>query len=200
MALFVPSILNAMGYSGIHSQLLSVPPYVWAALVCITVTLCSDRVHRRGIFIVSVMPVTLLGFILLLVDNMPLGVRYLALFFCLTGAFTASPMFVAWSVENSAGHMTRAIVAGTVVGFGNIGGLVAAWTYMLGDAPRYIRGHALNAAFSVLCTIIVALAMLHLHRVNKLKKLGAYNHRIEGKSEEEIRDLGHDHPEYLFTL
>lgn len=189
-----------MGYSGIHSQLLSVPPYVWAATVCITVTLLSDRVRKRGIFIIGVMPVTAVGFILLLIDGMPLAVRYLALFFCLTGAFTASPMFVAWSVENSAGHTTRAIVAGMVVGFGNTGGLVAAWTYMLSDAPRYVRGHSINVSFASLCVVIVALAMFNLHYKNKLKRSGALDHALAEKTEEEIQDLGHEHPEYLFTL
>lgn len=200
MALFVPSILNAMGYSGIHSQLLSVPPYVWAATVCISASLLSDRFRRRGIFILAVMPITLLGFILLLIANLPLAIRYLALFFCLTGAFTASPMFVAWSIENSAGHTTRAIVAGTVVGFGNIGGLLAAWTYLSADAPRYVRGHSLNAGFSALCILIVAAAMGNLYRENKIKKRGGRDYRVAGKGSEEVRDLGHEHPEFFFTL
>src|SRR6266536_1305243 len=49
MALFVPSLLRAMGYSPIRSQLMSVPPYAWATTVCITVTFLSDRTRSRGL-------------------------------------------------------------------------------------------------------------------------------------------------------
>ncbi|KAK5044619.1 hypothetical protein LTR84_010633 [Exophiala bonariae] len=199
MALFVPSLLTAMGYSGIHSQLLSVPPYAWAACVCVCVTLLSDKTRRRGVWILLVMPCTAVGFIILLTVK-TVGVRYFALFLCLTGAFTASPMFVAWVVDNSAGHTTRAIVAGTVVGFGNIGGILATWTYTLPDAPRYIRGHALNLGFACLCLIIVAAAILNLKRENDIKARGGRDERVHGLSEEEVADLGHLHPEFKFTL
>jgi hypothetical protein len=199
MALFMPSILNAMGYSGIHSQLLSVPPYFWAAIVCVTVSTLSSRTQKRGVWIVGLMPITATGFILLLVSTRT-AVRYLAIFLCLTGAFTVSPMFVAWCMDNTAGHMTRAIAAGAVVGFGNIGGLIAAWAYVLPDAPRYVKGHALNLGFSAFCVVVVCAAMWNLHRENRLKAAGRQDGRVAGKSPEEIQDLGHTHPEFYFTL
>lgn len=199
MALFIPSILTAMGYSGIDSQLLSVPPYAWATIVCVSVTVMSDRTRRRGVWILGVMPLTALGFIILLIPT-HVGVHYFSLFLCLTGAFTASPMLVAWCVDNNAGHMTRAIAAGTVVSFGNIGGLIAAWTYMLPDGPEYVKGHALNLGFAGLCLTIVGAAVINLHRENKLKLSGARDYLVEGKTEEEVQDLGHTHPEFYFTL
>lgn len=199
MALFVPSLLNAMGYSGIHSQLLSVPPYAWSAIVCVTVTILSDRTRRRGMWILVVMPFTAIGFaILLSVDT--IGVRYFALFFCLMGAFTASPMFLAWTVDNSAGHTTRAIAAATVVGFGSIGGILATWTYLLADAPRYITGHALNLSFACLCILLVVAAIINLKRENSIKAKGGRDARVHGLTEEEVADLGHLHPEFKFTL
>ncbi|KAL3440817.1 major facilitator superfamily domain-containing protein [Aspergillus insuetus] len=199
MALFMPSILNALGYSGIHSQLLSVPPYCWAALVCVTVTTLSGRSQKRGIWITGLMPITATGFILLLTRTHT-AVRYFALFLCLTGAFTVSPMFVAWCMDNTAGHMTRAIAAGAVVGFGNIGGLIAAWAYVLPDAPGYVKGHALNLGFAVFCVVVVCVAIWNLHRENQLKAEGRRDDRVVGKSPEDIQDLGHMHPEFYFTL
>jgi hypothetical protein len=199
MALFMPSILTTMGYSGIHSQLLSVPPYCWAAIVCVTITTISSRTNKRGVWIVALMPVTATGFILLLTSTRT-AVRYFAIFLCLTGALTVSPMFVAWCMDNTAGHMTRSIAAGAVVGFGNIGGLIAAWAYVLPDAPQYVKGHALNLGFSAFCVVVVCGAMCNLHRENRLKVAGRRDDRVAGKSPEEIRDLGHTHPEFYFTL
>jgi len=199
MALFVPSILNAMGYSGIHSQLLSVPPYAWATIVCISVSTLSDRTCKRGKWILTVMPFTVAGFIVLLIPA-KVAVHYFALFLCLTGVFTASPMLVAWSIDNSAGHLTRAIVSGFSVSFGSTGGIIAAWTYVLPDAPRYIKGHALNLGFSCLCIVVVAVTIVYLNWENNLKRTGKRDYRLEGKSEQEIQDLGHEHPEFLFNL
>ncbi|PKS10908.1 hypothetical protein jhhlp_002666 [Lomentospora prolificans] len=199
MALFVPSLLNSIGYSGINSQLLSVPPYAWAAIVCVAASMVSDRTHRRGQWILAVMPFSVVGFAILLVPAR-VGVHYFALFLCLTGVFTASPMLLAWVVDNSAGHMTRAIVAGFTVGFGSTGGIIAAWTYLLADAPGYTKGHAVNLGFSCLCIVAVGLAIYYLNHENKLKRAGKRDYRLAGKSESEIQDLGHEHPEFKFSL
>lgn len=199
MALFVPSLLAAMGYSGIQSQLLSVPPYAWAAIVCVTVTYLSDCTKIRGLWLVGVMPVTAIGFVLLLtVDTV--AVRYFAIFLCLTGAFTASPTLIGWAVENSAGHTTRAVVAGTVVGFGNIGGILATWTYVATDAPKYVSGHAINLSFACLGTIILGATTIYLRWENKQRSMGRRDHRLASLTAVEASQLGHKHPEFKFTL
>lgn len=86
------------------------------------------------------------------------------------------------------------------MGFGNFGGIVAAWTYVLPDAPRYVKGHGLNLGVSSFCIIVVALAILNLHRENKLKRAGRRDDRVAGKTDREVQDLGHTHPEFYFTL
>ncbi|RDL36438.1 uncharacterized protein BP5553_05790 [Venustampulla echinocandica] len=198
MALFVPSLLSGMGYSGIHSQLLSVPPYAWAACFCVTVTYLSDRTKTRGLWLIGAMPFTALGFILLLTVNQ-VGVRYFAIFLCLTGAFTASPTLLAWSVENSAGHTTRAIVAGTTVGFGNIGGILATWTYVVDDGPKYVRGHAINLSFACLAVLILGASTLYLRWENRQRSLGRRDYRLSGLTTLAASQLGHKHPEFRFT-
>jgi hypothetical protein len=198
MALFVPSLLRGMGYSGLQAQLYSVPPYAWAACVCVVVATLSDRTKTRGLWLMGVMPFTAVGFILLLtVDNV--GVRYFAIFLCLTGAFTASPILLAWTVENSAGHTTRAIVAGTVVGFGNIGGILATWTYIATDAPKYVRGHSINLSFTCLGVGIITLSTFYLRWENKQRSLGRRDNRLAGLTAAEASQLGHTHPEFQFT-
>ncbi|CAI4213356.1 unnamed protein product [Parascedosporium putredinis] len=179
MALFVPSILRAMGHSGARAQLLSAPPYAWAAVVCVSASALSDRMRTRGFWVLAVMPFSVVGFgILALADPdrlggaMGPGLRYFALFLCLTGVFTASPVLLAWAVENSAGHTTRAVVAASVVGFGSTGGVVAAWTYLLPDAPGYIKGHVVNLASACVCIVAVVAAMWRLDKENQFRKAG----------------------------
>lgn len=52
-SLFLPTIVQQMGYKSIHAQLLSVPPYAVAAVVTIFVGFVADRTRMRGEWMVS---------------------------------------------------------------------------------------------------------------------------------------------------
>lgn len=198
MALFLPSILNAMGYSPIESQLMSVPPFAWSTVVCLTVAYLSDRTKTRGVWLLGVMPFTALGFLLLILNTTP-AVRYFATFLCLTGVFTTSPMLVAWTVDNTAGPNVRAVSSAYVVSIANLGGILATWTYLLPDAPRYIPGHSINLGAAILCCILLTVATLHLRRQNKIKRDGKRDYLLEGANEGQVAALGHNHPGFIFT-
>lgn len=43
---FLPTILKGMGYNSLMSNVLTVPVYIWAALVFIAVAFCSDRYSK----------------------------------------------------------------------------------------------------------------------------------------------------------
>jgi len=199
MALFLPSILNAMGYSGIHSQLMSVPPFVWAAIVCVATTFLSDHTRKRGMWILIVMPFTAAGFIIQITAK-SVGVRYFGLFFCLMGSLTTAPLILAWSLDNSAGHATRAITSGTVITIANCAGLLATWSYRIEDSPRYLIGHSLNLSFSLLSLPFISGAIFNLWLQNKNRASGKEDYKLLNKSEEEVADMGHTHPEFRFTL
>lgn len=49
-SLFLPTIINEMGYSKEKAQLMSVPPYVLACACCITVNWLSDKHGQRGLY------------------------------------------------------------------------------------------------------------------------------------------------------
>ncbi|KAI1932588.1 hypothetical protein LOZ58_003758 [Ophidiomyces ophidiicola] len=198
LSIFLPSILNSMGYTAIQSQLMSVPPFAWSTVVCLCIAYASDRTKSRGVWLLGVMPFTAAGFLVLILVTQP-AVRYFATFLALTGAFTCSPMLVAWTVDNTAGPNVRAVSSAYVVSIANLGALVATWTYLLPDAPRYISGHAINFGAAVLCCVMMAVATVYLRWQNRLKERGEYDHLLEGLNEEEQAALGHNHPDYKFT-
>lgn len=43
---FLPTILQSMGYNSLMSNVLTVPVYIWAAVVFIAVAFCSDRYSK----------------------------------------------------------------------------------------------------------------------------------------------------------
>lgn len=198
MSLFLPSILNAMGFNSIQSQLMSVPPYAWATIVCLSVSQMSDRTKNRGWWLLAIMHATVLGFILLIAVDIT-AVKYFAVYLCLTGAFTASSMTAAWVVDNSAGYVVRAVAGSYVVTVANFGSMVATWTYLSPDAPRYIKGHSINVGAGVLCCITIFSATMYLKWENRQRAKGLRDGRLTGLTDTEEVALGHRHPNFRFT-
>ena len=78
-SLFLPSIISELGYSSIKAQLLSVPPYVAAAILTISVGFIADRTKQRGICNMTVAFLGVAGFAMLLGSKEP-GVQYAGTF------------------------------------------------------------------------------------------------------------------------
>lgn len=187
-----------MGYSSTHAQLLTVPPYIFAACVCVAASFASDRLRTRGIILISLTPLTIIGF-LLLATVPSTAVRYFALFLTTASAFTCSPILLAWVVSNSAGPSVQAIVSAYAVGEGNVGAIIATWTYRSSGAPRYITGHFINFGGSCVLFIVVVITTLYLRRENKMRARGERDYRLSNATELERWNLGHCHPEYRYT-
>ncbi|KAJ4990959.1 major facilitator superfamily transporter [Stagonosporopsis vannaccii] len=191
-----PSLLRSMGYSPTHSQLLTVPPYVVAAIVCTSASFLSDRLHTRGLIIIALTPLTILGFLLMALLKSTTG-RYIALFLPTAAAFTCSPLLLAWVVGNSAGPSVRAVVSAYAVGEANIGGLIATWTYLPADAPLYVTGHWINFGGSCILLAVALVTTFYLRWENALRAKGGRDNRLADPSES--WKLGHRHPEYRYT-
>lgn len=187
-----------MGYSSIHAQLLTVPPFTCSAICCLASCFFSDRLKKRGVLFIYLVTFGITGFSIL-VGLQGTGVRYFAVFLATCGAFTAAPILLAWAVDNAAGPSVRAIVSGYVVGAGNIGALIATWTYLPKSAPLYLQGHYINLGGSILMGFLVAAATWILWRENMFRRAGGRAERLE-QSSDLVARLGHLHPEYRYTL
>lgn len=78
-SLFLPSIINALGYESTTANLLSVPPYAAAAIVTILVGWFADRTALRGWTNICVSLFGIVGFAMLLGSQDP-GVKYAGTF------------------------------------------------------------------------------------------------------------------------
>jgi len=85
ISLFLPSIIAELGYSGPHAQLLTVPVYVCACVVCILMAYLSDRAQRRGVFIFGLLSLALVGFIIAMTAKEP-GAKYAGVFIAASGS------------------------------------------------------------------------------------------------------------------
>lgn len=99
LSVFMPTILEDLGWTNTRAQLLSVPPYVAACLVAIAVAYGSDKTHQRGIWLASFSCLAVVGFAILRWVADP-NLRYMAVFFVTVGAFPGGPGFLSWAMNS----------------------------------------------------------------------------------------------------
>ncbi|KAF9876840.1 hypothetical protein CkaCkLH20_05686 [Colletotrichum karsti] len=143
ISVFMPTILNDLGWTATKAQLMSVPPYVVACVTAVTIAYISDKTRQRGIYLAIFSVIAVIGFAILRFET-DANIRYMAVFFVTAGAFPGGPGFLSWAMNNSAGPSVRAVTSAYVVTIGTIGGIVATWTYTFKDAPKYFVGHTIN--------------------------------------------------------
>lgn len=74
-------------------------------------------------------------------------------------------MGVAWNGNNIGGSTKRAVGIAMHVGFGNLGGVIAGFSFRAKDAPRYFSGHGLLIG-TVTMSLLLSLFM-HLYLKNE---------------------------------
>lgn len=187
----------------------------------------SWKTRRRGLYMLLSVPPLVAGFSLYVATLNP-HLRYTAAFLVALGCFNFGALCTAWSAANVTTDTARAASIGTTVFAGNCGGLIATWTFLrellrqglctpllenrfsdpicatpsssaAKDAPRYLPGNAFNLANSVVMFFLVGGLLLWQKRENKAKAAGRDDHRIEGKTESEVADLGQKHPDFRYA-
>ncbi|KAG5636842.1 hypothetical protein H0H81_006635 [Sphagnurus paluster] len=203
ITLFLPSIIKTFGYTAAISQLLTVPPYVFATMVLYAFAHYSDKIKMRSPFIIGGLTMCLFGFAIN-ISNASHGVKYFGTFFIVAGSYSAFPGIVAWLGNNLAGHYKRGIGMALQIGIGNFSGAIAANIYRTQDAPRYVVGHALELMFVGIGFISVPIAVLTYIRINNkrdaLQKAAEESGELSKYSEQDIRRMGDRAPDFRYTL
>lgn len=146
-AFFAPAILQTYHYGAIETQLHSVPPWAAAFGFSMLVAACSDLARHRLLFALGPICLALAGFGILLAVHDRLPLQYAALFLVCMGTYSAMPVIVCWYNMNLGGHHRRAVGTAWQVGFGNIGGIVATYSFLARDAPAYRPGYGICIGF-----------------------------------------------------
>ncbi|KAL4821607.1 major facilitator superfamily domain-containing protein [Aspergillus spinulosporus] len=199
-SLFVPTIINQLGYSGIRSQLLSVPPYAAAALVTVAVGFIADRTRQRGICNILVSFLGITGFAMLL-GAKSAGARYAGTFLGAMGIYPAISNTISWTSNNVEGVYKRGVTLGFVIGWGNLNGIVSSNIYRGKDRPDFYPGHGTVLGYLVLFQFGGSLLQyVFLRRENAKRRRGERDHWVEGMDQSEIRALGDKRPDFIYTL
>lgn len=199
-AYFAPGIIKDFNYSPIQTQLRSVPP--WAAAFAFSMTLAyfSDKIRHRFAFIMGSIAVGISGFAILTAVHNERHVQYGALFLVTMGTYTALPIIVCWFNMNLGGHHRRAIGSAWQVGFGNLGGIIAAFSFLNRDRPKYIPGYSVCLAFSCISILGCCIYGFLCYQANRSRNSAEAQQRSESLTEEEKEDLGDLSPDYRYSM
>ncbi|KAH8689165.1 major facilitator superfamily domain-containing protein [Talaromyces proteolyticus] len=194
-ALFIPSIVASLGYSGIEAQVHSIPVWIVAAVVTFGVSIATDRLKHRYGFIMFGVVFASIGYIVLLCEE-PVNthVRYMAVFFVTVGCYIVQPVAVVWLANNFSGHYKRAVGLAIQIGFGNIGGIIASNIFVSNEAPRYFVGYGVSLAMMIFCGIMSSVYAFGLTVENKRRAEGKLDDRLQ------LSNIGDDDPRFRFTL
>jgi len=212
LALFLPSIVDQLGFSPNKTQLLSVGPFVGGFFVTVFSAYSSDRYESRGITLAVVSVIAVLGSALYLGAENKFA-SYGALYLMVPGVYATTPVIAAWMANNSEPYYRRA--TNVAMGFiaANSGGILSIWSYPTSEGPNFRKATVMNLIFSILIVVISFVAVAYLSLRNKIKKRPGERAKLlekylvtdkQGEDDDgNLRawiELGDRHPDFVYTL
>ncbi|PMD64284.1 MFS general substrate transporter [Hyaloscypha bicolor E] len=204
ISLFLPTIINELGYTANATQLMTVPVYVVACFCTICGSLASDKAGQRGPFLMGFAMLAITGFLMLITSGKP-HIQYAGTFLAASGIFSTVPLIGTWNSNNIGGSLKRGVGIAMQVGFGNFGGAVAGFVYLAQDQPRFIKGHAILIALVSMSLSLSTLMTCYYRRENSRRDaiLRGRNMTIGDYSSDmkwEEREKGDDATFFRYTV
>ncbi|KAM3066356.1 hypothetical protein ACMFMG_003135 [Clarireedia jacksonii] len=148
LPVFLPTILNEMGFSAVNAQGLSAPPYFLAFLVVILSTYIADRTQQRGLTIMCLSALGAVGYILLSTTS-SVGPRYTGVFLAAAGIFSCIANILPWVLNNQGSDTKRGTGIAILNIIGQCGPLLGTRLYPAEDSPYYRKGMWVCTAFMI---------------------------------------------------
>ncbi|EMD00019.1 hypothetical protein BAUCODRAFT_30459 [Baudoinia panamericana UAMH 10762] len=194
---FTPTILTELGYKAEAAQVRSIPIFIVAAVMCLIVAFCTDRLRHRYAFCITGICVATCGYVMLLCQHrIPVGARYAAIFLIVSGGYMCQPVTIGWLQNTMGGHYKRSVAAAFQVGFGNMGGIVASNIFITKQAPAYRTGYGTSLGLLWMCALACTGFLIGLMIENRKRDRGERDWRLDTP---EADNLGDDHPHFRFT-
>ncbi|KAH8692090.1 putative MFS transporter [Talaromyces proteolyticus] len=163
--LFLPQIINRLGYSTVKTNLYTVAPNVSGAVMLLILAFLSDWTRWRFPFIALGFLFTFVGFIIYVAIDVEhdINVAYFASFMMTWGTSAPSVLLDVWYNNNIASEGKRVVLTSIAVPLANLMGVVSSNIFRNQDAPKYIPALITTAAFGgtgILLTLILGAWMI----------------------------------------
>ena len=197
---FLPTIIRGIGdWSVAEVQLLTIPVYGIGAITYLICSRISDITQIRGPFAAGGQLVATVGYAMLIANHSP-GLSFTGCMFVGMGCYVANGTPVAWLSTNNPRYGKRAYASGVQLSMGNSAGVAAPFLFTNAMAPEYRPGY--GATIGLLGFAMSTMTTLHLYyrTVNARRERGEEDWKFEGKTEEEVAELGDLSPRFRYTL
>ncbi|KAH7328649.1 putative MFS transporter [Stachybotrys elegans] len=200
----IPAMLVGMGYTKRKSQFLSTIPYIFGLISTIALSVGSDLLACRSIFITSAFISATIGFGVIFGHITQPGNHSVAVIvgMCMVtfGTFPMNPTVGSWISNNIATSHRRAVGLAFVNMVGSFGGLVGSFVFTESEAPYFSIGLKTSMGFSVagllLCWVIAGTLWHENYRKEK-EKADAENRAF---TQLEMLQMGENSPLFRNTL
>ncbi|KAJ5160644.1 uncharacterized protein N7482_007648, partial [Penicillium canariense] len=150
---FLPTILSGLGFPSLSVNYLTIPVYVLGAISLVLQVYFSDRVNRRGVFIIGCCVPVAIGY-LICVATASGAAGYAGMFILVLGIYPISTLAVTWVSTNLSPDSKRAIGMPLAYSIGNLSALVSSQLYPSQQGPRYIIGNSVSAGLTVVAGVL----------------------------------------------
>ncbi|KAG1056171.1 hypothetical protein G6F46_002084 [Rhizopus delemar] len=154
LSLFLPSIIQGMGFTDLRAQAMTAPPYAIACIVTVVVAMHADKHRERGLHIAIPGAIGAIGYALLVaLRDKGAVAMYIAACITTTGVFAHIPAMLSWFTNNIGGHTKRGAATAFIISIGNVGGAIGGQIYRADDAPHYARAN--SVALGLMCGVVL---------------------------------------------
>ncbi|KAF9891595.1 hypothetical protein FE257_003606 [Aspergillus nanangensis] len=174
---FFPSIVQTLGYSNIITLLITAPVWIATFLVSLVVTWTSGKTNDRGIHIMCLMMVSVVGCIICTAST-SIGAKFFGMFLMPMGAVSAYQIIIAW-VANSFPRplVKRSAAIATANMIGNTASIYGSYMWPSSSGPRYIPGGSATASVALVVGLMALIIRMVHARMNQ--KLEAEEHELQ---------------------
>ncbi|KAI3574530.1 major facilitator superfamily domain-containing protein [Fusarium oxysporum f. sp. albedinis] len=158
VALFMPQIIQRLGYGPVKTNLYTVAPNVGGAVMLLILAFSSDFLRIRFPFIMLGFALTFIGFIIYAAISdvqAQLQLAYYACFMMVWGTSAPSVLLSTWYNNNVAHEGRRVVLTSVGVPLANLMGLVSSNIFRENEKPKYPTALITTACFGA-CGCLIA--------------------------------------------
>ncbi|KAI3401935.1 hypothetical protein diail_6495 [Diaporthe ilicicola] len=201
----LPTLTKSMGFTSTNAQLLTVPPYILAAIGCLLIPHLSDRYGTRAAFAIPCFFAMLIGFAVVLsfqgnLHGSHVPPAYIMMCIAIVGLFSVSPILISWGTNNSAPAGRRAMISSMLTSLANLGGIAGSFMFLDSEAPKYHTGYGLSVATGATGVIGSSVLYFSWRRLNQ-KRTSLNEEQVRGEyTDMELLRLGDRSPLFKYQL
>jgi MFS family permease len=174
MPVFLPTIINAMGFDRLSSQGLSAPPFLFAFVVVLLTAWLSDKYKSRSVPMIFHALMAKCGYLILVIAGATRlqshAVRYMAIYPICAGFFSAVTIIITWTVNNQASDEGKGTGIAVLNVVGQMGPLIGTRLYPDVEGPYYLNGMIVCAVAMGMVAVLAFALRLVLSRENDRRR------------------------------